>query len=79
MIHLYLNTFDSNKWLKQINILAVIIQNMLIVKYRVTLVDDFQRDPFTDSTRCLGRTNRILVVIDIKRHLATQNTRHEKT
>lgn len=55
------------------------IRNMLIVKYRVTLVDDFQRDPFTDSTRCLGRTNRILVVIDIKRHLATQNTRHEKT
>lgn len=52
---------------------------MLIVKYRVTLVDDFQRDPFTDSTRCLGRTNRILVVIDIKRHLTTQNTRHEKT
>lgn len=51
---------------------------MLIVKYRVTLVDDFQRDPFTDSTRCLGRTNCILVVIDIKRHLATQNTRHEK-
>lgn len=50
---------------------------MLIVKYRVTLVDDFQRDPFTDSTRCLGRTNCILVVIDIKRHLATQNTRHE--
>lgn len=47
---------------------------MLIVKYRVTLVDDFQRDPFTDSTRCLGRTNCILVVIDIKRHLATQNT-----
>lgn len=38
---------------------------MQIAKYRVTLVDDFQWDPFTDSARCLGRTNSILVVIDI--------------
>lgn len=45
---------------------------MQIAKYRVTLVDDFQWDPFTDSARCLGGTNSILVVINIQRHLATQ-------